>query len=126
MFYGDYQAGDNARTFLEQFEEDLTELPQLSETEKCYHFYNYCRSSSDAKYWYEELKRNSPTVLTSWFTLANHFHVKWLRGSPNLLLNSPEIKQITITQLDTATMVSCNSTTIRYPPFDNLTLFDLG
>jgi hypothetical protein len=78
MFYGDHRAGDNARTFLIQFEEDLAELPQLSETEKCHHFYNYCHSGSDAEYWYEELERNSPIVLTSWFTLANHFRVKWL------------------------------------------------
>jgi hypothetical protein len=110
MFYGDYRAGDNARTFLRRFEGDLTDMPQLSETEKCHRFYNYCRSGSDAEYWYEELERNSPIVLTSWFTLANHFRVKWLRGSPNLLLESPEIKQITIIQSDTATTVSRDST----------------
>jgi hypothetical protein len=111
MFYGDYRAGDNAWTFLRQFEEDLAELSQLSKTEKCHRFYNYCRSGSKAEYWYEELKHISPIVLTSWFTLANHFHVKWLCGSPNLLLESPEIKQITITQSNTATTVSRKTTT---------------
>jgi hypothetical protein len=111
MFYGDYRAGDNARTFLRRFEEDLADMPQLSETKKCHCFYNYCLLGSNTEYWYEELERNSPIVLTSWFTLANHFRVKWLHSSPNLLLESPEIKQITITQSDTATMVLHDSTT---------------
>ena len=108
MFYGDHQTGDNPQTFLRQFEEDLAELLQLSETEKCYRFYNYCCSGSEAEYWYEELERNSPKVLTCWFTLANPFCGKWLRGSLTLLLETPEIKQ---TQLNTATAVSQETTT---------------
>jgi hypothetical protein len=120
MFYGDYQAGDNVQTFLGQFEEDLTELPQLSETKKCHHFYNYCCLGSDTKYWYEALKCTLPIVLTSWFTLADHFHVKWLCGSLNLLLESPEIKQITITQSNTATTVLPKTTTTTTTTMDSI------
>jgi hypothetical protein len=115
MFYGDHQASDKPRTFLRQFEEDLTELPHLSETEKCYRFYNYCRSGSDAEYWYEELERNSLKVLTCWLTLANHFRVKWLHGSPNLLLKSPENERTTVAQPNTATTVSLETTTTTTP-----------
>jgi hypothetical protein len=111
MFYGDFRKGDNPRTFLRQFEEDLAELPHLSETKKCYRFYNYCHSGSDAEYWYEELERNSPIVLTSWFTLANHFCVRWLNGSPNLLLEIPKKEPVTVTEPDTATTVSHETTT---------------
>jgi len=111
MFWGDFRKGDNPRTFLRGFEDDLAELPHLSETEKCYRFYNYCRSGSDAEYWYEELERNSPKVLTSWFTLANHFRVKWLNASPNLLLEIPKIEPVTIPVPDAATTVSCETTT---------------
>jgi len=111
MFYGDFRKGDKPRTFLRQFEEDLAELPHLSETEKCHRFYNYCRSGYDAEYWYEELERNSPKVLTSWFTLANHFRVKWLNASPNILLEIPKTKPVIIAEPDTATTFSHETTT---------------
>ena len=114
MFYGDHQASDKPWTFLRQFEEDLTELPHLSKTKKCYHFYNYCCSGSDAKYWYEELKCNLLKVLTSWFTPANHFCVKWLHTSPNILLEITKIEPVTITEPDAATTVSHETTTTTH------------
>ena len=36
-----------------------------------------------AEGWYENL---APSVTSSWFTLVLHFHVKWLRASPEPLL----------------------------------------
>jgi hypothetical protein len=69
----------------------------------------------------QELECNSPIVLTSWFTLANHFRVKWLRDSLTLLLESPETKQITITQSNTATTVSRETTTTTATDSNNAT-----
>ena len=36
-----------------------------------------------AEDWYENL---APSVTSSWFTLVLHFHMKWLRASPDSLL----------------------------------------
>jgi hypothetical protein len=43
--------------------------------------------------------------------LANHFRVKWLNGSPNLLLEIPKIEPVTIPVPDAATTVSHETTT---------------
>jgi hypothetical protein len=60
------------------FETALSQLPHLSESEKCKWFYNHCKSDSDAEDWYENLENNSPAVVASWSTLVLHFQVKWL------------------------------------------------
>ena len=59
--------GKNPQTFLNHFEEGLSSLPHLSKSEECEWFYNYCKSDSDAKDWYENLKKK--------LTSSHHFVV---------------------------------------------------
>jgi hypothetical protein len=106
MFYGDYRYGEDPLVFLTYLETYLAKLPHLSESEKCERFYNHCKSDSDAEDWYEDLERNSPTVVASWSTLRLHFRVKWLKASPDSLLDT---LQVASAKLDTAT--STTSTT---------------
>jgi hypothetical protein len=102
MFYGDYRHGEDPLAFLTYLETTLANLPHLSEPEKCKHFYLRCKSDSDAEDWYENLERTSPTVVASWPTLVLHFRVKWLKASPDLLL---ETDSITTTPFDAATSI---------------------
>jgi hypothetical protein len=102
MFYGDYRHGEDPLAFLTYLETTLANLPHLSEPEKCERFYLRCKSDSDAEDWYENLERNSPTVVASWPTLVLHFRVKWLKASPDLLL---ETDSITTTPFDAATSI---------------------
>ena len=111
MFYGDYRRSESPRDFLYHFEEHLASIPDVSESRKCEHFYLHCRSSFNAEEWYENFEQNSPSVITSWSTLRKHFCVKWLGASPNILLEIPNTKPVTTTQLDAATMVSCETNT---------------
>jgi hypothetical protein len=110
-FYGDYRSDENPLAFLTNFEAALARLPHLSESEKCAQFYNRCKSDFDAENWYENLEINTPAAVTSWSTLILHFRVKWLRASPNSLL---ETDSVTSAPLDTATSNAIgNATTPR-------------
>ena len=110
-FCGDYQPGENPLAFLTNFETALAQLPHLSEAEKCKQFYNHCKPDFEAEDWYEDLECNSLTVVASWSTLVLHFRVKWLRAAPDTLLEIPNTKPVTTTQLDAATTVSRETNT---------------
>jgi hypothetical protein len=99
-FYGDYRADENPLAFITNFEAALAQLPHLSESEKCSQFYNRCKSDFDAENWYENLEINTPAAVTSWSTFVLHFRVKWLRASPDSLL---ETDSVTSAPLDAAT-----------------------
>ena len=111
MFYGDNRRGENPLEFLTNFEIGLSQLPHLSESVKCKRFYNHCKLDFDAEDWYENIKKNSPAVVTSWPTLVSHFRVKWLGAAPDTLLEIPITKLVTTTQPDAATTVSRETTT---------------
>jgi hypothetical protein len=103
LFHGDGEHPENLSNFLQLIEDSFAGISDLSDSNKCYRFYLRCKSDFNAEYWYEELKSNSPTVLTLWSTFIKHFCVKWLRASTNSLLKTPETKQTTI---DTATTIT--------------------
>ena len=88
MFYGDFRPTENPLTFLTLLEEGLADRPGLSDSKKCEYLYLNCRSGFEAEAWYENL---APSITTSWTTLVLHFHVKWLRANPKILLKVPEI-----------------------------------
>jgi hypothetical protein len=107
-FYGDYRSDENPLAFLTNFEAALVQLPHLSESEKCSQFYNRCKSDFDAENWYENLEINTPAAVTSWSTFVLHFRVKWLRASPDSLL---ETDSVTLAPLDAATLNAIANTT---------------
>jgi hypothetical protein len=107
-FYGDYRSDENPLAFLTDFEATLARLPHLSESEKCSQFYNRCKSDFDAENWYENLEINTPTTVTFWSTFVLHFQVKWLRASPDPLL---EADSVTLAPLDAATSNAIANTT---------------
>jgi len=111
MFYGDFQDGEDAQTFLTHFEAFLTTLPTLTESEKCQRLYLHCHSGWDAEDWYEEFENSAPEILTSWVTLRKHFCVKWLGASPSTLLENSKTEPVTTTQPGAATNTSCQTTT---------------
>jgi hypothetical protein len=117
-FYGNYRSDENPLAFLTDFKAALARLPHLSEFEKCSQFYNHCKSDFDAENWYENLETNTPAAVTSWSTLVLHFRVKWLRASPDSLL---ETDSVTSAPLDAATSnaianVTTTTTTIIPTP----------
>ena len=78
------------------------------ESQKCKTLYNHLYSGWEADDWYKELESSAPEVLTSWLTLRNHFHVKWLGTSPSTLLKIPKCDPSII---NTATIIPHESTT---------------
>jgi hypothetical protein len=105
-FYGDNRASENPRDFLKSIEALLSQSPNTSDPEKCHYLYLQFKSGFDAEEWYENLESNFPTVVASWSTLVKHFRVKWLGGSPDLLLETPKSKPVTPVQLDVAASVT--------------------
>ena len=114
LFYGDYRRGEDPLAFLTDLETTLARRPHLSESEKCECFYLHCKSDSDAEDWYEDLERNSPTVVASWSTFVKHFRVKWLGAPPSSLLEPDPViskKTDTATPIVFATVANANMVT---------------
>ena len=106
-FYSDFCPNEDARAFLAFIKRYLFENPHLTEPQKCEALYTHLCSGWEADNWYKELESSAPEVLTSWPTLRNHFHVKWLSTSPSTLLQIPKCKPSIVC---TAMSTPCEST----------------
>ena len=111
LFHGDGRRSENPSNFLQSLEDSSANIPGISDSDKCQRFYLKCKADFDAEHWYEELKSNSPMVLTSWPTFVNHFRVRWL-GAPLSLLLEPE--PVISKKPDTATPIVRETTTLTH------------
>jgi hypothetical protein len=88
MFYGDGRASENPYDFLKAVQNAFSNMPGITEEEKCERLYLNCKSDFDAEEWYDALPRNDKAT---WAALTAAFRLRWPRRAK--VQKTPEQKK---------------------------------